>query len=489
MRSNFGRIDSRLLVFGLALGALIVVAVVYVAWGVGSRWWVLRELERQHPAVTVSDKVDAALTTAIAALPGDRAAGVLLTAPLSKLVPVAAYSSKTPLQLQGATLSLSNVKLKGGDQQLEIELSFSLSSEEHGVVVDGRLVAAAIPSLERSTNVGSFELVVAPIVKSWRFEKAAIRGLKLNLAPVVNALGSSLQASASKISEHIGTVKIPVVLTSGPQDLKLKSTDGAERTVRLPSLIVDRAPILIANNSLYLLLQFQGASSTSTTAVQKPTGPTKFEVLKTEFAGVVKRDFGHDLNSPNDLTVEVASKLLQELGSVLQDPRRADEAVPASITSNSHRLAARSSSASIGFFISERRLQSELTERIAESVAAIQREKLGFVSNPTVKVENQAIRLSASLSDMQVGENVGLSGRVSGIVVPVVTPSSVKIVSAFDILEIDSLQIRGWRVDPLRIVLLLQQANEVLLPSINALLLPTEVKVDAIHAGKATLPP
>jgi len=78
-------------------------------------------------------------------------------------------------------------------------------------------------------------LTNALLSKFWRFENVAVRGFKLNLAAVVNALGSSLQSSAAKISEHIRTVKIPVVLTSGPQDLKLKSKDGAERTVRLPT--------------------------------------------------------------------------------------------------------------------------------------------------------------------------------------------------------------------------------------------------------------
>lgn len=485
LNSSSGRVNPMLLLAG---GLTAAVALGIALWTIGSRWWLIRELERQHPAVSVADKHTSALQAALKALPHNQSAAVLLAAPLHKLVPSAAPGFATSVKLEGASLTLSNAKLTGSDQRLMLETQFILEEATQGVTVKGRIAAAAFPSIATATNAGALEVTIAPIIQSWHFDEVKIKGLRTNLAPVVNALSYSLQASAEQISQHLGSVKIPIGISSSARSLKFINRDNTETTVPIPAYQVERAPLLVSDDSLFIMLQFEGAAAVEKAVEGTPRGPSMIEELKSEFSRIVERDFSHGISSPKELTIEVASKFLEQLGNIVANPKTAGEVIQESVNSNSRRLES-AAPASIGFFVSAQTLRSVILDRIAASAAELQRNSLGIISEPAVEIGQQFISMSAHLNEVSVGQNVSLSGRVSGIVTPNVTADSIRINTAFERLDINNLIVSGWQVDPLKIILLLRQSNEVLLPSINALIKPDVIKLQTLNPGKARFLP
>lgn len=464
-----------------------VLSISLIAWWVTSKWWVLHELEKRFPPVSIEAKTNEAIAVSLLSLNSIESSSALISTPLTKLVPTAKPGFTDSFEINdGFSVKLDKFEISGAGQLINISSSFILNRKADGLLISGKVSASAIPFVAPTPlKEESLELSIAPVIHSWKFEKVQLGGMGFDLASIANLLSSALTSSTKQISERLGVVKTPIAISSDPKTILVPKLNGTKEPIEVPGFKATHIVVLVDANSVYTLFRL-GAEEEIKKTLAPSTGD--FNNFRSRFAEVIKRDFKHELLVPADPTIELSRSFVAGLSNFVPGKISASERIQNSVNSNYFRLGQAITPAA-GVYISTKMIKEILLEQISAAANELSVRGAGGIIEPKVEMIDQALKITGRLERISIAPDVTVSGLVEGIVTPISSANAISLAGAFQFLDLDNFSISGWQLDPVKVILLMQHTRETLLPAINALIEPFVVQLKPVKPGAARLLP
>jgi hypothetical protein len=471
----------------------LTLALLFVAAGglfFGARWWMLRELEHRFGPVgaSIEEKRHAALAAASEGLRQVPESAILLSSPLDTLLPALDAVGLDDLSLgDGWVLQLSEPRIAGDRQALNVQCAFRLTQSGQGLVAEGEMTAVA--PVSAAPKSGGLEVRIAPELTDWTLRKLELGRWQVGPG-ILGALDSALDKARKEINARLGPIVLPVDLRTGAQTIAVPvpQAPGSTFEVSTPALAIASITVLLDQNSLYALVGILPRGQEAVPQAPAATTGLKFEAVRNDFFEKTRQVFGAPPAVFDGPRVRASRGLLALLSASLPRGVTAQERVRESVAANSSTLAGLDDQV-VGLTLSAERLNGELVAGLAAAASAIEAATGGTLENPRVEIADQALRLFAEIRNVEVGDRVKASGRFSGLVTPFPSTAGLRLAPAFDTLELESLELSGWTVDPVELLLDLSLAETGILPVANTLLPPIAIELPRVESKVVPLVP